>query len=41
MSHEHHVFRNPSPATPAKVRATLDQGELANALDAMVVWART
>jgi hypothetical protein len=36
MGHEHHVFRNPPPATPAGVRAALDRGELSSALDAMV-----
>ena len=36
MSHEHHVFRNPPPATPGEVRAAIDRGELFSALDAMV-----
>ncbi|MBQ0906032.1 hypothetical protein [Micromonospora sp. U21] len=36
MGHEHHVFHNPPPATPAEVRAALDRGELSSALDAMV-----
>ncbi len=36
MNHEHHVFRNPPPATPAEVRAALARGDLPGALDAMV-----
>ncbi|MEU2615169.1 hypothetical protein ABZ570_26855 [Micromonospora sp. NPDC007271] len=36
MGHEHRVFHNPPPATPADVRAALDRGELSRALDAMV-----
>ena len=36
MSHEHHVFCNPPPATPGDVRMALDRGDLFSALDAMV-----
>lgn len=36
MSHQHDVFHNPAPATPARVRAALDRGDLSSALDAMV-----
>jgi hypothetical protein len=36
VSHEHQVFRNPPPATPAEVRAALARGDVSGALDAMV-----
>ena len=36
MHHEHRVFRNPPPATPADVRAAVDRGDVPRALDAMV-----
>jgi hypothetical protein len=36
VRHENRVFHNPPPATPAEVRAALDRGDLADALDAMV-----
>ena len=36
MRHEHHVFHNPPPSTPAEVHAALDCGDLSAALDAMV-----
>jgi hypothetical protein len=36
MTHQHHTFHNPPPATPAEVRAALDRGDLSGALNAMV-----
>jgi hypothetical protein len=36
MSHSHHTFRNPPPATPGEVRAAFGRGDLDAALDAMV-----
>ncbi|WBB69038.1 hypothetical protein [Micromonospora sp. WMMD812] len=36
MGHEHHIFHNPPPATPAGVRAALDRDDIVGALDAMV-----
>jgi hypothetical protein len=36
MGHEHHVFHNPPPTTPADVRTALHRGDLPRALDAMV-----
>ncbi|MCN0178620.1 hypothetical protein [Salinispora arenicola] len=36
VRHEHHVFHNPPPSTPAEVQAALDRGDLPAALDAMV-----
>jgi hypothetical protein len=36
VSHQHRVFHNPPPATPADVREALDRGDLPNALNAMV-----
>jgi hypothetical protein len=36
VSHEHRVFQNPPPATPADVRAAMDRGDLPAALNAMV-----
>ncbi|MFG1675361.1 hypothetical protein [Micromonospora sp. NPDC049282] len=36
VRHEHHVFHNPPPSTPAEVNAALDRGDLSAALDAMV-----
>ncbi|MFI7578303.1 hypothetical protein [Micromonospora sp. NPDC049497] len=36
VRHEHHVFHNPPPATPAEVNSALDRGDLPAALDAMV-----
>jgi hypothetical protein len=36
MDHEHRIFRNPPPATPAEVSASLDRDDVPGALDAMV-----
>jgi hypothetical protein len=36
VGHQHHVFHNPPPATPADVRAALERDDLPGALDAMV-----
>jgi hypothetical protein len=36
VSHEHHTFFNPPPATPRDVRAAFDRNDLTGALDAMV-----
>ncbi|GIJ23998.1 hypothetical protein [Micromonospora lutea] len=36
MRHEHHVFYNPPPSTPAAVHAALDRGDMSAALNAMV-----
>ncbi|MEU8328712.1 hypothetical protein [Micromonospora sp. NPDC048839] len=36
MAHEHRVFFNPPPSTPAEVHAAFDRGDLPAALDAMV-----
>jgi hypothetical protein len=36
MGHEHHIFRNSPPATPADVCLSLDRSDLPGALDAMV-----
>jgi len=36
MSHQHHTFYNPPPATPANVRMALDSNDVSGALDAMV-----
>ncbi|MFF0659462.1 hypothetical protein [Micromonospora tulbaghiae] len=36
VRHEHHVFHNPPPSTPAEVQAALDRDDLPAALDAMV-----
>ncbi|QSB16855.1 hypothetical protein JQS43_11540 [Natronosporangium hydrolyticum] len=36
VRHQHHVFHNPAPSTPAEVHAALERGDLSTALDAMV-----
>ena len=36
MSHQHHTFHNPPPATPAGVRMALENDDVSGALDAMV-----
>jgi hypothetical protein len=36
MSHQHHTFHNPPPATPADVRTALESDDVSRALNAMV-----